>query len=77
MKEAKTKLVAGLLKKLGGEGRVLIVLDAPNASPDARQPQHSRRRGRAGRDLNAYDVLRCKKLVITQPALEKLGARWN
>jgi ribosomal protein L4 len=32
---------------------------------------------RLAADINAYEVLNCKKIVITQPALEKLGARWN
>ena len=32
---------------------------------------------RLAADINAYEVLRCKKIVITPAALEKLGARWN
>jgi large subunit ribosomal protein L4 len=77
LKEAKTKLMADLLRNLGGEGRVLIVLDAPNASlKRASRNLQSVELVLAG-DLNAYEVLKCKKLIITAAALEKLGSRWN
>ena len=77
LKEAKTKLMAGLIEKLGGEGRVLIVLDAPNAAlKRASRNLQSVELVLAG-DLNAYEVLKCKKLIITPAALEKLGSRWN
>ena len=74
---AKTKLMVGLIEKLGGEGRVLIVLDAPNASVKRASRNLQTVEVVLAADLNAYDVLLCKKLIITQPALEKLGARWN
>jgi large subunit ribosomal protein L4 len=77
IEQAKTKNVAALLKQLGCAGRTLLVLD----QPDAKLSQASRNIPNveillAG-DLNAYVVLRSKKLVVTRPALEKLGARWN
>jgi len=77
LKEAKTKLMAGLIEKLGGEGRVLIVLDAPNASVKRASRNLPTVEVVLAADVNAYDVLKCKKLILTQPALEKLGARWN
>jgi large subunit ribosomal protein L4 len=78
LKEAKTKLIAGVLAKLGCEqGRTLIVLDAPNASVSRAARNIQKLEVRLAADINAYEVLNCKKLVITQPALEKLGARWN
>ena len=76
--EAKTKLMAALLGRLGVEpSGALIVLDKPDAAIV-----------RAGRnipglavvlakDLNAYAVLRSRRLVMTSAALENLGARWN
>ena len=77
LKEAKTKLMADVLEKLGGGSRVLIVLAEPNAvlkraSRNLREVELV-----LAANLNAYEVLRCEKLIIVQPALEKLGARWN
>jgi large subunit ribosomal protein L4 len=77
LKDAKTKLMAGVLEKLGCEGRTLIVLDAPNAAIARAARNIQKVEVRLAADINAYEVLNCKKLVITQPALEKLGARWN
>jgi len=77
IKEPKTKLVAGILGKLGCEGNTLVVLDAPNATLARASRNIPTVLLRLASDVNAYEVLRAKKLVITQPALEKLGARWN
>jgi large subunit ribosomal protein L4 len=77
LKEPKTKLMAGVLEKLGCEGRTLIVLDAKSASLARASRNLPTVEVRLAADINAYEVLNCKKIVITQPALEKLGARWN
>lgn len=77
LKDAKTKIMAATLAKLGGEGRILIVLDAVNASVKRAARNLPTVEVVLAADVNAYDVLKCKKLIITQPALEKLGARWN
>jgi large subunit ribosomal protein L4 len=77
LKEPKTKLMAGVLAKLGCEGRTLIVLDAKSASLARASRNIPLVEVRLAADINAYEVLNCKKIVITQPALEKLGARWN
>lgn len=77
LKEPKTKLMAAVLGKLGCEGRTLIVVDAPNAALTRASRNLPTVAVRLAADINAYEVLNCKKLVITQPALEKLGARWN
>ncbi|MBI3288684.1 MAG: 50S ribosomal protein L4 [Elusimicrobia bacterium] len=77
LKEPKTKLVASILVKLGCEGKVLIVLDAPNPGLMRASRNLQTVLVRMASDVNAYEVLRCKKLVITQSALDKLGARWN
>ena len=78
LKEAKTKLMVGLLSNLGAaEGRTLVVLDAPNASLKRAAKNLPNVALVLAADVNAYEVLKCKKLIITQPALEKLGARWN
>jgi len=77
IKEPKTKIMAGLLEKLGCEGRILIVLDAANPALARAARNIPSVLIRLASDINAYEVLQCKKIVITQPALEKLGARWN
>jgi large subunit ribosomal protein L4 len=77
LKEPKTKLMAGVLASLGCTGRTLIVLDAPNAALARASRNIPLIEIRLAADINAYEVLNCKKLVITQPALGKLGARWN
>ncbi len=77
LKEAKTKSVAEILKSLGCAGRTIIVLDAPNAKITLAARNIPNVEVLLAGDLNAYTVLRSKKLVLTQPALEKLSARWN
>ena len=78
LKEPKTKLMAALLGNLGcSAGRTLIVLDAPNPALARASRNLATVELMLAADLNAYAVLKCKKLVITQPALEKLDARWN
>ena len=77
LKEPKTKLMAGVLEKLGAAGRTLVVLDAPNAALKRASRNIPTVALVLAADVNAYEVLKCKKLIITQPALEKLGARWN
>ena len=77
IKEPKTRLVASALEKLGCSGKTLIVLDAANAGLARAVRNIPEVIVRLASDINAYEVLRAKKLVITQPALEKLGARWN
>ncbi len=77
LKDPKTKIAAGVFEKLGCAGRVLVVLDAPNAALQRASRNLPAVELILAADVNAYAVLKCKKLVITQPALEKLGARWN
>lgn len=76
-KEPKTKLAAAMLEKLGASGKVLIVLDATNAALARAVRNIPEVLVRLASDINAYEVLRAKKIILTQPALEKLGTRWN
>ena len=73
----KTRAVAELLKKMGATGKPLLVID-----------HHDRNLAIAARNipglkislvsgLNAYEVLRCGSLIMTQAALEKLRSRSN
>jgi len=75
--EAKTKNVATILKTLGCAGRTILVLDQPNPKLTLAARNIPNVEIQLAGDLNAYTVLRAKKIVVTQPALEKLGARWN
>ncbi len=77
IQEPKTKLFAAVLGKLGCVGKTLIILDAPNAALVRASKNIPTVAIRLAADVNAYEVLDCKKLVMTQPALEKLSARWN
>ena len=73
----KTKAVAQVLKALGCVGTTILVLDHPNAGLTLASRNIPNLYIRLAGDLNAYEVLRSKKIVLTQAALEKLGARWN
>lgn len=75
--EAKTKLVASVLEKLGCQGRTILVLDQPDAKLTLAARNIPNVEVMLAGDLNAYMVLRSKKLVMTRGAVEKLGARWN
>ncbi len=75
--EAKTKRVAAALAALGCPSRTLLVMD--KADPIVRRacrnlPEVS---VLLPGDLDAYRVLSCRRLVMTRPALEALGSRWN
>jgi large subunit ribosomal protein L4 len=75
--EAKTKNVAQILKALGCTGRTILVVDGPSAQLKLAARNIPDVQVLLAGDLNAYTVLRSKKIVLTQTALEKLGARWN
>ncbi|MBI4371756.1 MAG: 50S ribosomal protein L4 [Elusimicrobia bacterium] len=75
--EPKTRLAAAVLSRLGCRGRTLVVLDAPNPALARASRNLPSVLVRLASDINAYEVLRARTLVITQPALVKLGARWN
>jgi len=77
IKEAKTKNVVQILAKLGCEGRTILVLEQSNPQLTLAARNIPTVEVLLAGDLNAYTVLRSKKIVLTQPALEKLGARWN
>jgi large subunit ribosomal protein L4 len=73
--EAKTKALQGLLDALGVSGDVLLVL-----------PEHDALVWRCGRnieglriavaaDINAYDVMAARKVILVQDALSRLEAR--
>lgn len=77
LESAKTKQMAALLKALGCKGRTMLVLDAPDAKLALAGRNIPDLEIALAADLNAYTVMRCRKMIMTRPALEKLGARWN
>lgn len=77
LEEAKTKRLAVILKALNCQGRTVLVVDAPSEALTRAARNIPDVAVMLAGDLNAYAVLRSRKLVIVKPALEKLGARWN
>jgi len=82
--EIKTKQVADILKALNLEGvSCLIGLGAADIDEEKRVYKSARNiRGVAvspGRDFNAYDLLKPKRVVLTRAALQELvqNAKWN
>jgi large subunit ribosomal protein L4 len=76
VEQPKTKLMAALLKSLKCDGRTMLVLDAPDANlARASRNIPGIELALAG-DLNAYNVLRSRKIVLTKPALDKLTTRF-
>ncbi|MDE1975789.1 MAG: 50S ribosomal protein L4 [Elusimicrobia bacterium] len=76
--EPKTKAVAQILKNLkcAGPGLVMI-LDSAGANLARASRNLPNLELALAADLNAYGVLRARRLVLTAGALEKLSARWN
>ncbi len=77
IEEAKTKNVATILKSLGCDKRTILVVDSHDAKLALAARNMPEVAIMLAGDLNAYAVLRSKKLVMTKSAVEKLGARWN
>lgn len=74
---AKTRQMAGLLGALGAGRRALIVVDRAERNLGLAARNIPGLVVRLASDLNAYEVLRCDKVIVTQPALEKIRSRWN
>jgi len=71
LKEGKTREVASALKKLGfsGDGRVLLVLPAYDEKLFQAARNIENLTVLPVQDLNAYELLRNKMLLLTEPAL--------
>ena len=72
---SKTKEFAELLKKLGLRGKILAVLDGSDESitrASRNIPSFSLMRAQ---DVNAYDIMRNKKLLVTKTAFQSLLER--
>ena len=75
LESAKTKAAAQMLKTLGCAAGTILVLDAPDAVLARASRNLPGVDIMLAGDLNAYCVLRARRMVVTRPALEKLQAR--
>ena len=71
--EGKTKAVAAMLKKLGCGDKTMLVLAEPKPGLTRASRNIPGVQVALASDLNAYTVLRSRKLVMVQGALEKLA----
>ena len=71
----KTKEFAKLLEKWGLKGRVLAVLDGSDESITRASRNIPFFHLMRAQDVNAYDILRNKKLLVTKTALKNLLER--
>lgn len=72
---AKTKEFAAVLKNLGLGGKVLALLDGCDASVQRVSRNIPLFRLMRSRDVNAYDILRHKKILVTKTAFNNLLER--
>ena len=74
--EAKTRQMVQVLRNLGLEDRkTLLVLPALDEAVDRAARNQPRMRVRLARDLTAYDVLDCDRVVVLRAALALLEER--
>ena len=72
---AKTKEFAAILKSLSLSGKVLALLDGCDHSVQRVSRNIPRFRLMRSQDVNAYDILRHKKILVTKTAFDNLLAR--
>jgi ribosomal protein L4 len=73
--QPKTKLLKGLLEKLGVAGKAVVVDHQPTEYLVLSGRNLEGVRVVADSHLTAYDVMDCKHLVVTQEAIDKLEER--
>lgn len=74
LKDAKTKLVAQVLKKLGAE-KALIVDRTENLKLNRASKNLASAKYVPAEGVNVYDILRYDRLILTRPALEAVTSR--
>lgn len=74
---AKTKEFAAILKNLGLSGKVLALLDGCDPSVQRVSRNIPRFRLMRSQDVNAYDILRHRKILVTKTAFNNLLERIN
>ncbi len=74
MESPRTKELFGVLKALGGDDGCVLALDAPSDAIYKSGRNIPRTEIRQVQDLNAYEILRRRKLLMTKGALETVLA---
>ena len=72
LKEAKTKLMAGVLKALNAEKKALVVLPEPEESVIRATANLAEAKVSYVNTLNVYDILNAGKVVLTKAAQESV-----
>ena len=72
LKEAKTKLMAGVLKALNAEKKALVVLPEPEESVIRATANLAEAKLSYVNTLNVYDILNAGKVVLTKAAKESV-----
>ena len=72
LKEAKTKLMAGVLKALNAEKKALVVLPEPEESVVRATANLAEAKVSYVNTLNVYDILNAGKVVLTKAAKESV-----
>ena len=73
--EARTKLVNELLKKIAPEGTLLLVDDPCNATFRRAASNIDRVSLTEAHSLNAYDLCRYDRILISQKGMERIAER--
>ncbi|HQP10751.1 MAG TPA: 50S ribosomal protein L4, partial [Candidatus Omnitrophota bacterium] len=71
----KTKEFAKILEKLGLKGKILALLDGSDESVVRASRNIRSFNSMRAQDVNAYDILRNKKLLVTKTAFQSLLKR--
>ena len=74
MAEPKTKTFYQMLKAVGGDRGCLVALDQPNQTVYKSGRNIPKTELREVRELNAYEILRRRKVVFSKPAFEAVVA---
>ena len=70
--ESKTKAAAELLKRLGADGKALLIDVQPEREARHGRAQSSRRAVLASARVDARDVMNASRVIATKAAVEKL-----
>ena len=72
LKEAKTKLMAGVLKALKAEKKALVVLPEPEESVVRATANLAEAKVSYVNTINVYDLLNAEKIIVLKAAMENL-----
>ena len=75
VKEGRTRVVKGLLEKLGIRGKALLILPEHDANLERGAGNIPGLSLVLAKDLNVHDLLKCERVIVTRDALERLKER--